>query len=115
MPHHAPACRRLIYGCYYVSFSCLQAPSGIPGATVAAASGTSDLSVPLLAARAQDRLQQQQHREDDRENDGEAAGSGAKSILKEGLMLCIPTGFDLAATTLMNVGLLYVAASGECR
>ncbi|KAF6257076.1 hypothetical protein COO60DRAFT_1626921 [Scenedesmus sp. NREL 46B-D3] len=79
-----------------------RAPSGIPGATVAAASGTSDLSVPLLAARAQDRLQQQQHREDDRENDGEAAGSGAKSILKEGLMLCIPTGFDLAATTLMN-------------
>lgn len=35
--------------------------------------------------------------------------------LKEALLLCIPTGFDLAATTLMNVGLLYVAASGRRR
>jgi hypothetical protein len=34
------------------------------------------------------------------------------SRIKEALLLCVPTGFDLAATTLMNVGLLYVAASG---
>jgi uncharacterized protein with beta-barrel porin domain len=92
----------------------MQAPAG----TAAAAGGadSSDLSVPLLAARAQDRLLQQQGREDDGEGDREVPGSGgssgAKFILKEGLMLCIPTGFDLAATTLMNVGLLYVAASG---
>lgn len=40
--------------------------------------------------------------------------SGRKlSKMHEALLLCIPTGFDLAATTLMNVGLLYVAASGE--
>lgn len=37
----------------------------------------------------------------------------AKMNMKEALLLCVPTGFDLAATTLMNVGLLYVAASGE--
>jgi hypothetical protein len=95
----------------------LQAPAGITAATdVAGASATADashnLSVPLLAARAQDRLQQQ-HREDGQEVDFEDSDSGVKSVLKEGLMLCIPTGFDLAATTLMNVGLLYVAASGK--
>lgn len=32
--------------------------------------------------------------------------------IKDYLLLCIPTMFDLIATTLMNVGLLYVAASG---
>eukprot|EP00877_Chromochloris_zofingiensis_P014883 jgi/Chrzof1/9649/Cz04g10280.t1 len=31
--------------------------------------------------------------------------------IKDYLLLCIPTMFDLIATTLMNVGLLYVAAS----
>jgi len=36
----------------------------------------------------------------------------AHVTFREALLLCIPTGFDLAATTLMNVGLLYVAASG---
>ncbi|WIA18798.1 hypothetical protein OEZ85_003481 [Tetradesmus obliquus] len=98
-----------------------EAPAGTTstaaaGAGAAAAGDASDLSVPLLAARAQDRLQQHEHdhehdREDDHEVHGSGSSSGAKFILKEGLMLCIPTGFDLAATTLMNVGLLYVAAS----
>lgn len=100
----------------------MQAPAGTTstaaaGAGAAAAGDASDLSVPLLAARAQDRLQQHEHdhehdREDDHEVHGSGSSSGAKFILKEGLMLCIPTGFDLAATTLMNVGLLYAAASG---
>jgi hypothetical protein len=82
---------------------CTQAP--------AAADDSHDLSAPLLATRAQERLQQPP--EDDQEHDHEVSGSGVKFVLKEGLMLCIPTGFDLAATTLMNVGLLYVAASGK--
>ena len=34
-----------------------------------------------------------------------------KNELKENLMLAIPTFFDLVATVLMNVGLLYVTAS----
>lgn len=41
-----------------------------------------------------------------------AEDNADKVSLKEALLLCVPTGFDLAATTLMNVGLLYVAASG---
>jgi hypothetical protein len=85
---------------------CMQAPA-------AAADDAHDLSAPLLAARAQERLQH--HPENDHEVDHEVSGSGVKFILKEGLMLCIPTGFDLAATTLMNVGLLYVAASGKIK
>jgi hypothetical protein len=74
---------------------CTQAP--------AAADDSHNLAAPLLAARAQEGLQQHP----------EVSGSGVKFVLKEGLMLCIPTGFDLAATTLMNVGLLFVAASGK--
>jgi hypothetical protein len=96
----------------------IQAPLGLSGATAATAGNAGDLSVPLLAARAQDRLLQQHHNEnnhgDDHDVSGSGSSSGAKFILKEGLLLCIPTGFDLAATTLMNVGLLYVAASGGC-
>ena len=34
-----------------------------------------------------------------------------ESLLREALLLAIPTAFDLAATVLMNVGLLSVTAS----
>ena len=40
------------------------------------------------------------------------AADGPKSGgVKQKLLLCLPTIFDLAATVLMNIGLLYVTAS----
>jgi hypothetical protein len=76
-----------------------------------------DLRQPLL-----DRRQQQHGRNTDHNGSGRggSGGSGGRkrmSKFHEALLLCVPTGFDLAATTLMNVGLLYVAASGQliCR
>lgn len=75
----------------------------------------SGVSEPLLAERAQERLQ---HHEGTQQRSSEVQQQqqqgGGRMNLKEGLLLCIPTGFDLTATTLMNVGLLYVAASGVC-
>ena len=44
------------------------------------------------------------------QDDGEGAGP-EKGSLKETLLLCIPSFFDLVATVLMNVGLLSVTAS----
>ena len=45
-------------------------------------------------------------------SDGAPAASGRSSGgVKEVLMLAIPTAFDLAATALMNIGLLSVTAS----
>jgi hypothetical protein len=39
--------------------------------------------------------------------------SSSSSRWREAAWLSVPTLFDLVATTLMNVGLLYVTASGE--
>lgn len=66
------------------------------------------LTEPLLGgSHAQQQLQQHADRR------GRNGSDQQMSRMKEALLLCVPTGFDLAATTLMNVGLLYVAASGE--
>jgi hypothetical protein len=70
----------------------------------------SDLHQPLL------QQQQQQHGEtggEGRHDSSSSRSSRRPSKFREALLLCVPTGFDLAATTLMNVGLLYVAASGN--
>ena len=72
----------------------------------------SDLHQPLL----QQQQQQQQHGEtggEGRHDSSSSRSSRRPSKFREALLLCVPTGFDLAATTLMNVGLLYVAASGN--
>lgn len=103
------------------------------GAAADAPSGSTatdgDLIEPLLTNRELqqhsqhvDRLVQEQHGgtpsgvsgRDNSNGNGNGSGSRKMSKMQEALLLCVPTGFDLAATTLMNVGLLYVAASGEC-
>jgi hypothetical protein len=83
-----------------------------------------DLRQPLLATAEQPQQldQQQQPRQQQQQqgrggsgggSDGGSSSSGRRlSTARHALLLCIPTCFDLAATTLMNVGLLYVAASG---
>ena len=41
----------------------------------------------------------------------ESGGGSKRSALREVALLALPTAFDLVATVLMNVGLLYVTAS----
>lgn len=43
--------------------------------------------------------------------DGETHNGKQRSKLRDTLLLAIPTMFDLTATVLMSVGLLYVTAS----
>lgn len=90
----------------------ISAAANAPAGSTATEDG--NLTEPLLSYPHVQQQQQQQQRGGGGSNGGNN-GSGGKKLSKfqEALLLCVPTGFDLAATTLMNVGLLYVAASGR--
>lgn len=80
-----------------------EAPHGLSGSG-GGGGDANNLRQPLLAS--------QHHQQQQGQQDQDQANNNNMSKVQEALLLCVPTGFDLAATTLMNVGLLYVAASG---
>jgi hypothetical protein len=101
----------------------LQQPDAPSLAAAAAANvtrGDGSLHEPLLPRDQQHQSQQEEEQQQQQLTSEHQArgtfsrdnGNDSHVTLKQAMLLCIPTAFDLAATTLMNVGLLYVAASG---
>eukprot|EP00775_Hariotina_reticulata_P007660 gene7660-7863_t len=92
-------------------------PSLAAVAAATAVCGDGSLHEPLLAHNQQRDQPQQpyhltsEHQARGTDGSGNEGGNANHVKLREAMLLCIPTAFDLAATTLMNVGLLYVAAS----
>lgn len=87
--------------------------AGVTPAVAAAPAGVQTAADPLTEPLLDGTNTQQQLHQHTGGRSGQDGSSRQMSRMKEALLLCVPTGFDLAATTLMNVGLLYVAASGR--